>query len=305
MSVSDYNPAQEVSATGALLDELALTGYRPLHDEVDPRPLPEADTCRQALSDAFDAIGWMFSDTRLEDDTSDLMWSLTNLFHRKIDRVGRKLDTNELAQREAISEQDGSEIRSVELEKLTAEGISLIEQRNAFEFMRDTAALLFAQHTGSAWRPAAGSMVNRKTMTAAMVDSRDFMAAKAKADNTVFVPKGTLIAFTAGPNFNDHDKIFATLDRVHSKYPDMVLMHGATATGGERIAACWAEARTVTQIPFKPKWERHNKAAPFKRNDEMLDALPVGVIAFPGNGVSKNLVEKARGRGIQVWDHAA
>ena len=40
----------------------------------------------------------------------------------------------------ARSEQDGSEIRSVELERLIAEGISLIERRNAFELFRDHAA---------------------------------------------------------------------------------------------------------------------------------------------------------------------
>ena len=141
----DPHPAQDISPTAALLDELALTGYRPIGDEQDPRPLPEADVCRQALADAFDAIGWMLNDTRLEEETSDILWQFTNIFHRKVDRVGRVLDDNEQAQRRSMMEQNGSEVRSVELERLTAEGISLVEQRNAFEFVRDTAAQLFAQ----------------------------------------------------------------------------------------------------------------------------------------------------------------
>lgn len=301
----DPHPAQDISPTAALLDELALTGYRPMSDEQDPRPLLEADVCRQALADAFDAIGWMLNDTRLEEETSDILWQFTNIFHRKVDRVGRVLDDNEQAQRRSMMEQNGSEVRSVELERLTAEGISLVEQRNAFEFVRDTAAQMFAQHTGSAWRPAAGSMVNRKTITSAMIDSRDFMNAKARADNAVLVPQGTLIAFTAGPDFNDHDKIFAALDRVREKHPDMILIHGATPKGGERIAACWANNRGVTQIPFKPDWNRHDKAAPFKRNDVMLDQLPAGVVAGPGNGVTMNMVDKARARGIPVMQLAA
>jgi len=31
-----------------------------------------------------------------------------------------------------------------------------------------------------------------------------------------------------------------------------------------------ADARKVPQVSFKPDWTRHAKAAPFKRNDELL-----------------------------------
>ena len=77
----DPHPAQDISPTAALLDELALTGYRPIGDEQDPRPLPEADVCRQALADAFDAIGWMLNDTRLAEGTSDILWQFTNIWN--------------------------------------------------------------------------------------------------------------------------------------------------------------------------------------------------------------------------------
>lgn len=71
--------------------------------------------------------------------------------------------------------------------------------------------------------------------------------------------------------------------------------------GAERIAACWADNRKVTQIAFKPGWTRHAKAAPFKRNDQILNALPIGVIVFPGSGISANLADKAKKLGIPVW----
>jgi hypothetical protein len=41
--------------------------------------------------------------------------------------------------------------------------------------------------------------------------------------------------------------------------------------------AKWADHRKVPQIAFKPDWTRHAKVAPFKRNDAMLDVLPIGV----------------------------
>jgi hypothetical protein len=71
--------------------------------------------------------------------------------------------------------------------------------------------------------------------------------------------------------------------------------------GAERIASAWADNRQVAQIAFKPDWCRHAKAAPFKRNDAMLDILPVGVIVFPGSGIQDNLADKARKLGIPVW----
>ncbi|MDU0959819.1 MAG: hypothetical protein E6431_38685, partial [Bradyrhizobium sp.] len=59
--------------------------------------------------------------------------------------------------------------------------------------------------------------------------------------------------------------------------------------------------RKVPQIAFKPDWTRHNKAAPFKRNDAMLETLPIGVMVFPGSGIQGNLADKARRLGIPVW----
>jgi hypothetical protein len=43
---------------------------------------------------------------------------------------------------------------------------------------------------------------------------------------------------------------------------------------------------------------RHAKAAPFKRNDQLLEALPISVVVFPGSGVTDNLADKARKLGI-------
>ena len=289
------------SSTAYLLDELALYGYRPDQDEPDPRPLPEAETAQVQLAAAFDAFGTILADTRLEEDLPDLLWSLVNVFHRKIDRVERELDTNEHAQRRSQAEQNGSEVKSVELERLIEQGLGLIERRNAFEFFRDHAADLYEAATGSAWRPRAGSVVNHRALTAAMIDSRDFVAARRRAETELLVPAGTRIAFTGGLDYDDYQRIWAALDKVRAKHPDMVLLHGGSPRGAERIAACWADSRKVAQVVFKPDWAKHRNAAPFKRNDQLLDALPAGLIAFPGSGISANLADKARKLGIPVW----
>ncbi len=294
-------PPHTSSPTDHVLAELQLYGYRPFQDEPDLRPLPEAKAVTGAVADIFDALAVTLGDTRLEPDLEDLLWSTVNLFHRAVKRIERELDDNEQAQRRSQKEQDGSEIRSVELERLTSEGQTLIERRNAMEFFRDRAADQFERHTGSSWRPRSGSMVNHSTLTSSMIDSRDFLAAKRRSQSEVLLPAGPKIAFTGGFDFNDHRLIWSRLDKVHAKHPGMVLLHGGSPKGAERIAARWADHRKVPQIAFKPDWTKHAKAAPFKRNDQMLDVLPIGVMVFPGSGIQDNLAGKARRLGIPVW----
>ncbi len=81
----------------------------------------------------------------------------------------------------------------------------------------------------------------------------------------------------------------------------MVLMHGGSSKGAEFIASRWADARKLTQIIFRPGWGRHGNAVPFKRNDQLLRTLPIGVVVFPGFGITDNLADKARILGIPVW----
>jgi len=290
-----------LSQTAHLLDEIALYGYRPFDDQPDPRPLPEPRLAAGAIADIFDAMVATLQDTRLEPDLENLLWAFGNVFHRAAERIERQLDDNEVAQRRSVREQDGSEVRSVELERLLREGVTLIERRDAMEFFREAAAEQFKLHMHRAGSPRSGSLVNRKALTAAMVDSREFIAARKRADNQVLIPAGTRIAITGGADYQDHRPIWDALEKVRAKHPDMVLLHGGTPTGAEHIAECWARARRVATIAFRPDWSRYAKAAPFKRNDALLAELPVGVLAFPGTGINANLADKARKMGIPVW----
>lgn len=298
----DTEPQHASSPTDHVLTELQLYGWRPYSDEPDPRPLPDGDHVAGAAADIFDALIATLADTRLEPDLDDLLWSVSNVFHRAVLRIERQLDDNEQAQRRLQREQDGTEIKAVELETLTAQGQTMLERRDAFELMRDQSADRYEQHTGSAWRPRSGSMVNHRHLTAALVDSRDFLAARRKAESEVMLPTGPKIALTGGLDFNDHHLVWEVLDKVHAKHPDMVLIHGKSPRGAELIAAKWADNRKVPQIGFAPDWEKHGRSAPFKRNDAMLDILPIGVIVFPGTGIQDNFADKAKMLGINAYD---
>ncbi|OOY28462.1 hypothetical protein BMI90_07250 [Thioclava sp. L04-15] len=296
----EFEPDHSTSPTGHAIEALELYGYRPAEGEADPRITPEDTAIQGAVADIFDALISTMADTSLDFDLDEIMWSTVNTFHRAVERIERKLDDNEQAQKRLQREQDGSEVISVQLETLIGIGQSLIERRDSMETFRDTAADLYLRSTGTPWSPRSGSRVNHRQMTSAMIDSRDFIAAKRRADNEVLLPAGPKIAFSGGDT-TDHRTIWARLDQVHAKHPDMVLLHGGSPKGAERIAATWADNRKVPQVAFKPDWAKHAKAAPFKRNDRMLDTMPIGVIIFPGTGIQENLADKARKMGIPVY----
>ena len=67
----------------------------------------------------------------------------------------------------------------------------------------------------------------------------------------------------------------------------------ASPRSGQNGTRCirWCASRTGTA---------HGRAAPFRRNDELLSLLPKGVLAFPGGGITDNLVDKAVKLGIPV-----
>lgn len=299
----DYEPHHASSPTDHVLTELQLHGYRPFADEPDQRLLPDGNQVAGAVADIFDALIGTLEDTPLEPDLDDLLWSTVNVFHRAGERIARELDENEQAQKRAQREQDGSEVKSVDLERLIAEGKTLIERQNAIELMRDQAAEHYERHVGKPWLPRSGSKVNHRNLTAAMIDSRDFLMAKKLAEQQVLLPPGPKIIVTGGLDYNDHRLIWLKLDQVHEKHPDMVLVHGKSPKGAEKIASLWAKNRGVPQIGFAPNWTKHGRAAPFKRNDEILQIVPKGVLHFPGTGINDNLADKARKLGIPVWKH--
>jgi hypothetical protein len=299
MPLQDKTNPEDSGLTSAILDHLALHGAKPGPDETDHRPLPQPDQVELAMATLFDTTISLLDDSQLEDNLEEMLWSLTSLFHRRLTHLQRRLDDNECEVRESLTVQDGSEVASVELERLQMMGLKLWDHRDAFEQMRDLACDHFSAATGSPWMPRTGSKVSHRGLTSAVVDSRAFLSAKRRKEIEVHCPEGNHIAFSGG-DYQAYDLIWSVLDATHQKYPDMVLLHGGTPKGAEMIAARWADARGVTQVVFKPDWKSHGKAAPFKRNDKMLEILPQGLIATPGSGITENIVDKARKLGIRV-----
>jgi len=293
------------SATHDIMNCMELFGAMPPADEVDPRPMPELDHSFSALEVVFDALSQTLTDTCLESEATDVLWNTVNVFQRKLDRLDKGFDQLSFDIRRAIREQDGTEVKSVELEKLEIRAKATSQARDYFETLRDHAAELFSVQTGQPWMPSRGSRTSTSHMIAAVVDSRDFLAATERKKTLAQAPEGPKVVVAGGMDFNDYELVFAALDKAHSKHPDMVLVHGGAPKGTDLIAAKWAAARQVAQVVFKPDWNKYGKKrAGFVRNDQMLELLPIGVLAFPGTGITENLVDKARGMGIPTKKYA-
>ena len=296
---------QSIMAT--VCENAQLFAATPEPDETDPRDIWDEDDAIDAVHAAFqilaDAIGTV--GTQLADERESLLWGFVNMLDAQTQRLDRAADRLMPDLRDLQHEQDGSEIKSRELELVTDRAQNLNARRDAFELLRDAVAEDYRTETGSIWRPRRGSHTSQTgKLTSAAIDARDFMRARNDRKTQAHLPQGTLVAITGGKNVSDPAAVSRRLDKARTKYPDMVLVHGG-GPGVERIAASWAEQHGVHQIVCKPDWDRHGRAAPFRRNDDLLNLLPKGLIAFPGSGITDNLVDKARQLGIPVQKVAA
>ena len=197
--------------------------------------------------------------TQLSDERESLLWGFVNMLDAQTQRLDRAADKLMPELRDLQREQDGTEIKSRELELVTDRAQNLTARRDAFETMRDAAADAYRSETGSMWRPRRGSHTSQTgKLTSAAIDARDFQRARKDRKTMAHLPQGTLVAITGGKDIANPAAVIARLDMARAKYADMILVHGG-GPGVEKIAASWAERNGVHQIVCKPDWDRHGR----------------------------------------------
>ena len=267
------------------LADLDLTGFTIAPAPFDATDFPSEDATAQTLGAVWSDLFALFADTALEADSEDIAWGLVNLFHRAASRKSAQLDRASDEIRVLLASADGSEIHSSNLEEQTARAQAAEASMQAFEQMREIAASLYRDETGSSWKPVSGSRASHaKSLTSAVIDARDFLRARAERRQAAHMPEGTPV-----------------IDKVRANVPDLVLVHGGDSKGADRLAASWAERHEVQQLTFSLD-RRLGARAGFKRNEQMLSLNPRYVVAFPGNGVTERLVIDAKKQRITVVD---
>jgi hypothetical protein len=117
--------------------------------------------------------------------------------------------------------------------------------------------------------------------------------------------EGRRILVCGGRDFNEADKIAATLDALHTEHQIAFVIHG-NARGADYWAGAWAKKRypLVGEIAVPAEWSKFGKGAGPKRNQKMLGHGPSLVVAFSGGTGTADMVKRARLAGIVVMEVA-
>jgi len=294
------------SSLASQLIALGLDGLR-VKDSEPTEAMPSEDALLHTVTAAWSEMFGIFANTPLERPGEDLAWNFVNIFHKAAEKQERRIDDATDQIRLLIADNDQSEIGSTNLEETIVRAQEAEAAMQAFQTMREQAAMLYCAETTHSWRPFRGGR-NAPGVTSAIVEGRSFLKARADTKRQQAMPAGTPIVFSGGrfpiPEGDGNifaDNLFRTLDRVRERVGDMVLVHGGDAKGVDGFAAGWAERHKVSQVVFAldPKL---GKRAGFVRNGHFLSLKPRYLIAYPGNGVLERLVIDAKKARISVVD---
>lgn len=280
-------------------DEIELFGLT--ENGNDDLPIPnDEDLQSRAVGDAFEALIGTLQGTGLGSEVEPLAHAFATMLQRRAVSLDQAADRQKVKARALISSQDGSEIAEQELDETTRLFTNLQEKADSLKIMAEQAAQLYEQETGEHYTPVTGDRTTRRAMeSGAVFEAKKLLDAADREDAERNKITGTKIAVAGDADWIETAVIWNRLDTAREKCPDMVLCHKGSR-GAERIAAAWAKSRKVPQILFRPNWAAHNKAAPFRANDEMITARIAGLILFGGGGIGLNLAEKAEGKRLHV-----
>ena len=225
----DTIESAEQSVTATVCENAALFGAAPERGEFDSREIWDADDATDAVSEAFRILaeGVAPDGFQLADERESLLWGFVNCLDAQVRRLDRAVDRLSPELRDLQSAQDGTEIKSRELELVTDRARNLGDRRDAFEQMRDAVAEQYRAETGDTWRPRHGSHASQTgKLTSAAIDARDFMRARKDRETTAHLPQGTLVAIAGGKDVADPAAVIARLDQAKAKCADIVLAHG-------------------------------------------------------------------------------
>ncbi len=260
--------------------------------------MPCPDQVRAAIEMMMQTMFDVLRDTRMEPIAADLAWGFANSFHVVAKRIEGREDDAARKLGELARNFEPSEVHATELEQAQLHCQTLQGCREALECMRDHAAEVYRIETGKPFSPVRGSKVS-SVLSASMIEARDYLAGRARTRREQHAPEGPVVAFSGGQQWHDHAQLWARLDAIKARVPEMVLATTAQSKGCDAIAAAWAAARGVRIVQFRLDRSQGNRAA-FVRNDRIVALKPVEAIVCEGSGVQSNLAQKLRQVGVPL-----
>ena len=137
--MQDFISTETSSQTATACEQAALFGATPGPDEFDGSINREIWNEEETLAGIEEAIhilaGVVAPDgTQLADERESLLWGFVNTLHAQVQRLDRGIDKIAPEMKDLVQEQDGSEIKSCELERLT----DRVQSKNAQAFLATT-----------------------------------------------------------------------------------------------------------------------------------------------------------------------
>ena len=304
----DREPEHAASATAVACDSLALHGATPGRDEFDSREVWDRDDASTAIAEAFRimAQGVAPDGFQLADERESLLWGFVNMLDAQTKRLDRAADKLLPHLRDLQRAQDGTEIKSRELELVHR---PRAEPHPPPRRLRDHA---------------------RRSRRSLPRGHRQHMAAPARLahqpDRQADFRRRRRPRLHARPQEpRDHGASSrGNLDRHRGRQetsptpppssPGWTRPARNTPTWCSCMAADPASRRSRRDGPSATACTRSSASPigtgtdaphPSAATTTLLNLLPKGVIAFPGSGITDNLVDKARQLGIPVQRIAA
>lgn len=257
-----------------------------------PDPLQMQLGVEMLVTTMFDLL----RDTRLDSVAERLAWGIVHSFHKVADSLDAEADRAARQVGALVREHDGSEIAATELEEAQTLCHGLDEAREAVACMRDHAARIFNVETGRPWSSPRATLVSGKR-TASVIAASDFLAARRQRRIDVHAPKGPVVVFSGGQQWEDYALIWERLDQIRARVPSMVLATTGQDKGCDAIAATWAARSGVTIIAFTLD-RRYGKRAGFIRNEQLLKLKPVEAVVCEGSGLQSHLARELRAAAV-------
>ena len=112
---------------------------------------------------------------------------------------------------------------------------------------------------------------------------------------------GDRILICGGRDYEDAEAFEAIMGAFLGKHQWFEAVIEGGALGADRMARDWAMRHGICTITVLANWNKWGNSAGPIRNRQMLEKCnPDVVIAFPGGRGTKNMVEQAKHKGVEV-----
>ena len=239
--------------------------------------------------------------TEAELDLEHVLYQFTTLLHRRLSRLELEHGDIKAVVDDQLSYSDTSEVGTALLESNVDRAKRMRRRIKHLECLRDVSSAYLAEQMGTLWIAPKGTAPVISQVTAGQLSARAYLQAQKARRLEKLAPDGPVFAVVGPHDFPEITIVEHELNRLHREHPDLVVTHFAhTESRFDNAVAMWCRRNNVTQIPMNPPdWKKDKRAAPYRRNDKMLDLGLEGVVVFhrpekqEPHGISLNVADKA------------